>query len=1111
MKKQQIKYLLILVFFIGNGFLVYGQNFSFVPSENNSYLFTPQNLGTSTPQVTDMIRYGNVQVNKYHGLLDFGVALEGYKDRDFDIPISLKYISSGFMPAKRPSAVGYNWVLNCGGVITRTLNGSPDDTKGHASTGDGRDYLLDGMLVAIRENKSTNYSNTDLMNFNVDGKYDLEQDVFTFTFGNYYGRFIISHTGTPILLNENGCKIDISSMPIQSYSTTATPVSSSITITTPDGYVYTFGGESKYLEYFIPNNPEKCKIMPRYITSWLLKSIKAPNNRIANFSYHSKNQLNKYRYIAYSGTGMAIGNGGYGYTSQTTQPLVKDNIYAPILDSISIDNISMRFTYDENIASLYSDESADKSIQLKKIAHYVNNTKLKEADFTYQSKDRYFFLQSVSQKGLKHEFNYNLSTTLPNPTTISVDHWGFWAGGYDTDASDWKTYCENMSTNRTTNPNVCDVGLLNEIIYPTGGKTKITYEYNRYNTSFTRSTTSTSLIQQQSNPVKACGGARVQKVEDFENQTSTTPINSRQFLYQNSSQQEVGIIGTEPKYALTEIMASYQGVGTSIIVVVYIYTDISANSFGSNNLLSEYHVGYPYVKEVFANNSSVKYKFSSWEDVPDSYETGVKKRIELNTNLSMYEIAEKYGTYFTNDMSRFRGRLLEETTYDTSGNIVLQKTNTYNIADAQTKYSISLKSSPRTLGYYKIYQTPCLLTQKNITDKNGVQEQNFYTYNSHNLLSEISLLRSDGKKQKTKFVYPFEIIEGTDTTIMRKMTDKNLISNYIEKVSYLTDGKAIDGEHRKYSEVAANAGIFKPEQIDLLPQNATTTIGNLYPSRNISKSLFLMYAAPPGFTPDYVTENFTIEKYTTNVQLNLNFAQQAGFIPYSPRPLCFIVTISGNNSYRYNLEAVDGQITNNGTYVYQNNIDLNLLPGNYTITLTHASRYDVFKHLQVGFEGSCELSFTEQTPTMAGSYSLLKPEMYYKYDNHGNMIESKPAGSNLPTAYLWGYNCQYPVAKIENATFEQVRTALGSQTAVDGIANADTLSNTQLNTLNNLRNLSNAMVTTYTYKPLIGIETIIDPRSAKVTYHYDDFGRLQWIEDNNGKKIENYNYHYKNQ
>ena len=519
MKAQRIKNKLILSLFILNAlcFEVIGKNIDFIQTGDYSYLFTPQNLGTSTPQVTDMIRYGNIPVNKYHGLLDFGVALDGYKDRNFDIPISLKYISSGFMPSKRPSVVGYNWVLNSGGMITRTLNGSPDDTKGRYRDKENRDYLLDGILVAIRDGRYKNYTDENLMSFNVefngkgkgtpyegkDFKYELEPDIFTFTFGHYYGRFIIGKNGVPVLLEENGCKVDINGMAIQSYSTTEAPISSVITITTPDGYIYTFGGTNNYLEYFIPNNPAKCKIMPRYITSWFLKSIKAPNQRTVNFSYHSKTQLNKYRYIAFAKSSTYSHYENIATVDQDKQNIeIKDKIYTPILDSISVNNVSIRFNYDENLASLYSGESDDKSVQLKKISYYVNNAFLKEVAFTYENKDQYFFLKSILQKGLKHEFKYNLSKTLPDPMTISLDHWGFWSGGYETNISNLEDYCLDMQNKRAVNPEVCDVGLLNEVIYPTGGVTKITYEHNRYDTYFDTSTSYLGFIPRKKTKIE---------------------------------------------------------------------------------------------------------------------------------------------------------------------------------------------------------------------------------------------------------------------------------------------------------------------------------------------------------------------------------------------------------------------------------------------------------------------------------------------------------------------------------------------------------------------------------------------------------------------------------
>ena len=120
--------------------------------------------------------------------------------------------------------------------------------------------------------------------------------------------------------------------------------------------------------------------------------------------------------------------------------------------------------------------------------------------------------------------------------------------------------------------------------------------------------------------------------------------------------------------------------------------------------------------------------------------------------------------------------------------------------------------------------------------------------------------------------------------------------------------------------------------------------------------------------------------------------------------------------------------------------------------------------------------------------------------------------------YLWSYNHQHPVAVIENATYNDVVNSIqGGETTINNIASSITLSDNDREKINALRTaLPNALVTTYTYKPLVGVITITDPRGITTYYDYDGFGRLKevYYNENNdtGKKriVENYDYHYKN-
>lgn len=55
-----------------------------------------------------------------------------------------------------------------------------------------------------------------------------------------------------------------------------------------------------------------------------------------------------------------------------------------------------------------------------------------------------------------------------------------------------------------------------------------------------------------------------------------------------------------------------------------------------------------------------------------------------------------------------------------------------------------------------------------------------------------------------------------------------------------------------------------------------------------------------------------------------------------------------------------------------------------------------------------------------------------------------------------------------------------------------------------------AQMTSYTYKPLIGITTQTDARGYTTYYEYDDSGRLERIKGNDGNIVEEYKYKYKN-
>lgn len=137
---------------------------------------------------------------------------------------------------------------------------------------------------------------------------------------------------------------------------------------------------------------------------------------------------------------------------------------------------------------------------------------------------------------------------------------------------------------------------------------------------------------------------------------------------------------------------------------------------------------------------------------------------------------------------------------------------------------------------------------------------------------------------------------------------------------------------------------------------------------------------------------------------------------------------------------------------------------------------------------------------------LEKKYTFNQYDSKGNIAQYTQE-NGIPVTVIWGYKQTLPIAKIENATYAQVQQYEANlQTLSNG-----TDENALITALSSLRsNFPNAMVTTYTHKPLIGISTITDPKGDVVYYSYDSSSRLINIKDKNLKIISENKYHYKN-
>lgn len=103
------KILYLLITFFGLSTLVSGQDFK--PGQ----------------QAQGMLESKNVTVDHATGMFRYRIPLYTLKSGGYELPISLNYTASGVRTEDRPGITGYNWTLNCGGVVTRTVRGGIAD------------------------------------------------------------------------------------------------------------------------------------------------------------------------------------------------------------------------------------------------------------------------------------------------------------------------------------------------------------------------------------------------------------------------------------------------------------------------------------------------------------------------------------------------------------------------------------------------------------------------------------------------------------------------------------------------------------------------------------------------------------------------------------------------------------------------------------------------------------------------------------------------------------------------------------------------------------------------------------------------------------------------
>lgn len=610
----------------------------------------PANQSAPTPKALDVIRSGHLPADLNSGTVSVEIPVYTISDRDFSIPITLRYSSQGFQPARQSGDAGLHWNLLAGGMITREIVEIDDFTNAIGCYG-GSSASSDQSLYQM--NEDINYTDINVPNVVGKGR-ETCSDIYHFSFPGHSGSFVIDHSGIAFsVFNTNDGK--------GAYKVEYDSISKSFTITTGDGYRYRFGHDpTSSTEYtkekrWYRNAKQAGETGSPFqdgqlaIVTWLLDRIVAPNGRTVDFVYKST-RGNKYlpqagddvltTFYRKNPDVVDLDTGGTDNSYKSACLTYTSYLKRIVVDSVYYQTppLALSFEWFRPVDKELSGSPEDKYValvqpkcRLTKISVYDRGTKIRQTTLSYTQSGTRPLLATVSTDGFgSYTMTYNTDSTHPLPGILSnaLDFWGYYNGNDNTsDGSispmriDDSTLDEEInSTYMNPDWNYSRLGLLSQITYPTGGSTSITYEANRASRILLRTRypggiqpADPSIIVNsdlflpslspatQMLPTTECGGVRVASLTD--NDGIGEP-SVRTFTYEKTNGSSSGIIQQFPRFYA----------GTQLGVPVF----NPALKFPGSSF-DQLPVAYSRVTVHMPDSSYVVTTFSDWESDPDEY------------------------------------------------------------------------------------------------------------------------------------------------------------------------------------------------------------------------------------------------------------------------------------------------------------------------------------------------------------------------------------------------------------------------------------------------------------------------------------------------------------
>lgn len=1097
-----------------------------------------------SPTAYELGKYGQIPVGYFTGTPNINIPLYNFKSRKLSVPISLSYNSNGIKVDQLASNVGLGWSLNAGGIITRIIKDEPDEETNIVFPENGIQEL------GVYSPMAMDFYENGIME-----GVDTEADLFMFNFNGYSGKFAYDNNKKIVIMPYQNIKI------IPFYNDDN---DNGYTITTPDGIKYIFSYVERTKQFSqIPSR----EFNPPQITAWYLSKIIHPDEDQINFLYdtigysytnsisQSHLKTTNYNYCA-GGPSCPVFN---EIKTRLNKSTIMGGKRIKEINSNNPANGKILFSWNKthpdvtgyNLISNIIIQNNDDEIIESYIFDYIN---------TYNNR---VFLNKITYEDTskQYKFEYNSPESLCQRNSYSQDYWGY----FNNETNSWfvpkiTNYHAFLYSpwygNREPNHQYSKIGLLNKIIYPTSGYNEFEYEANTYSGYETIYPSPVNFDFE----LISCNDCFSTFDTSYTNQVE---FDHDVFIHPHSSYYEGDGCIKEDGWEYKSVLYIYDDNGETISYSIYSSNQQQWNYAGEFpyhieedefvELKTQFQEGHSYtiilrtLKPCTRASVQFDYYDQNFQVIQKDLETG-GSRIKsisafdpvtgLNNETYYYynEIgktdsssgdAGNKGHYVSHrfiklDCGYPAGYYIDCDYYVLNSSSLIPLINTGNNNIFYEYVTVShggpnFEQGAETHKFiinrdevgYNLFQNGYVPTWSNTGWNNGLEESvKIYK----NVDDELILT-----KQHTN-------IYSNDTLIRDTVYSYNFRKRYdnytYETLSYVC--KAEDTCKKwEVSTCTANhkhiwfmGGFFGSGTVCIAPghQNTTYYVYHSCNGHSVGDTIVFIDKADNLSITEYKNFSFwhylnstsVIDYFDDGSQMNISTNYY-----YDNPEHASLTRVESTNSMNKPIKTTTTYPNDindpEDVFMDQNVIDTML--ARHMIAIPIKTEKFVDNNPINGQITSFDLDNNMILPSKkllleGGDYEI--KVNFDEYDIHGNPIQYHKE-DNIVVSYLWGYNYTSPIAKIENASFSQVELALGCE-----VEDLQALSDDELRSiLNNLQEeLPEAMITTYTYNPMIGITSATDPSGKTIYYYYDSFNRLETIRDQDSNVVKHIDYNY---